>query len=201
MAALFGRKKKKRMQEKYGDRIPPGQTVTEKWPVLQFGPVPSVNPAKWDFRVFGEVEEEVRFTYEEFTSMPAADVECDIHCVTHWSRMDNVFHGVLFNEFLKRVRLKPSAKFVIVHCEKGYTTNLPLEACRDDDVLWAWQHEGKDISADHGWPLRLVVPKRYFWKSAKWVRGVEFSAVDKPGFWERAGYHNEGHPFREERYS
>ncbi|MBI3025926.1 MAG: sulfite oxidase-like oxidoreductase [Candidatus Tectomicrobia bacterium] len=199
MASLFSRKKE--FQERYGKRIPPGQTVTEKWPVLHYGSVPKVDLAKWDFRVFGEVEEELRFSYAEFTSLPATEVRCDIHCVTHWSRMDNTFLGVSFKELMKRVRLKPAARFVILHCEQGYTTNLPLDACMDDDVLWAWRHDGKDIAPEHGWPLRLVVPKRYFWKSAKWVRGAEFSAVDKPGYWERNGYHNNADPFTEERYS
>ncbi len=199
MAALFSRKNE--LRERYGERVPPGQTVTEKWPVLHEGSVPAVDMATWSFRTFGEVEEEVTFTYPEFTSMPAVEVRCDIHCVTHWSRMDNVFYGVLFKEFLKRVRLKPAAKFVIIHCEQSFTTNLPLDACLGDDVLWAWKHDGEDLSGDHGWPLRLVAPSRYFWKSAKWARGVEFSAVDKPGFWEQNGYHNDADPFLEERYS
>ncbi len=198
MAPIFS--KKDELKKRYGGRLPPGQTATEKWPVLQFSDVPEVDLAAWDFRVFGEVEEELRFTHAEFTSMPAVDVTCDIHCVTHWSRMDNVFHGVAFNEFLKRVRLKPSAKYVVVHCEQNFTTNLPLEACRDEDVLWAWKHGGADLTPAHGWPLRLVVPKRYFWKSAKWARGVEFSAADKPGYWEQNGYHNDADPFKEERY-
>jgi len=198
MAALSSRRDESK--KRYGARVPPGQTVTEKWPVLHHGSVPRADLAAWDFRVFGEVEEEVRFTYGEFTSMPAVDVTCDIHSVTHWSRMDNVFRGVSFQELLKRVRLKPSAKFVIVHFEAGFTTNLPLEACLADGVLWAWRHGGKDLTPEHGWPLRLVVPGRYFWKSAKWARGVEFSAVDKPGFWERNGYHNNADPFAEERY-
>ena len=198
MAPLFTKKNERK--KRYGGRLPPGQTATEKWPVLQFSDVPEVDLAAWDFRVFGEVEEELRLTHAAFTSMPAVDVTCDIHCVTHWSRMDNVFHGVAFNELLERVRLKPPAKYVVVHCEQNFTTNLPLEVCRDDDVLWAWKHGGADLTPAHGWPLRLVVPKRYFWKSAKWVRGVEFSAADEPGFWERNGYHNDGDPFKEERY-
>ena len=199
MAALFPRKKE--LKEKYGERIPPGQTATEKWPVLHFDEAPQVDLESWKFRVFGEVEEEIEFSYQEFTSMPAVDVSCDIHCVTHWSRMDNRFHGVSFQELMKRVRLKKNAGFVIVHCECGYTTNLPLAACMDDDVLWAWKHDGENLTPEHGWPLRLVVPRRYFWKSAKWVCGVEFSAVDQPGFWETRGYHNDADPFRQERYS
>ena len=135
MAALFPRKTE--LKEKYGERIPPGQTATEKWPVLHFDEAPQVDLESWKFRVFGEVEEELKFNYQEFTSMPAVDVSCDIHCVTHWSRMDNRFHGVSFQELMKRVRLKKNAGFVIVHCECGYTTNLPLAACMDDDVPWA----------------------------------------------------------------
>lgn len=191
---------KKQLAGKYGDRVPPSQTVTDKWPVLHEGPVPGTDLAAWDFRVFGEVEEERRFTYKEFTALPAADVHCDIHCVTHWSKMDNVFHGVLFTEFIKSIRLKPTARFVIIHAEGGYTANLPLAVCMDDDVVWAWKHGGENLSPEHGWPLRLIVPKRYFWKSAKWVRGVEFLASDRPGFWERNGYHNDADAFKEERY-
>lgn len=149
---------KKQLAGKYGDRVPPSQTVTEKWPVLHEGPVPGTDLAAWDFRVFGEVEEERRFTYKEFTALPAADVHCDIHCVTHWSKMDNVFHGVLFTEFIKSIRLKPTARFVIIHAEGGYTANLPLAACMDDDVVWAWKHGGENLSPEHGWPLRLIVP-------------------------------------------
>ncbi|MDA0999243.1 MAG: sulfite oxidase-like oxidoreductase [bacterium] len=191
---------KKQLAEKYGDRVPPSQSVTEKWPVLHEGPVPEADLAAWELRVFGEVEEERRFTHAEFTALPASDVHCDIHCVTHWSKMDNVFHGVLFKEFVKTIRLKSTARFVIVHAEGGYAANLPLAACMDDDVLWAWKHDGENLSPEHGWPLRLIVPKRYFWKSAKWVRGVEFLVADKPGFWERNGYHNDADAFKEERY-
>ncbi len=197
--ALFSGQKK--MKEKYAERIPPGQTPTEKWPVLHFGEVPRSDLAAWDFRVFGEVEEELRFGYEEFTALPAVEVACDIHCVTHWSRMDNRFYGVAFGELMKRVKPREGAAFVVIHCEEGYTTNLPLAACMEDDVVWAWKHDGEDLTPEHGWPLRLVVPGRYFWKSAKWARGVEFASVDKPGFWETRGYHNEADPFAQQRYS
>ena len=152
MAALFSRKKE--LKEKYGERIPPGQTATEKWPVLHFDEAPQVDLESWKFRVFGEVEEELAFSYQEFTSMPAVDVSCDIHCVTHWSRMDNRFHGVSFRELMKRVKPREEACFVIVHCECGYTTNPPLSACMDDDVLWAWKHDGENLTPEHGRPAQ-----------------------------------------------
>ena len=180
-------------------RIPPGQMVTVRFPVLHVGPVPPFDPQTWNFRAFGLVEEEVTLSYQEFMDLPKVKVVADFHCVTRWSRLDNEWEGVSFRELMRRIR--PQAKYVLVHCHGGYTTNLPLEALLDEDVLLAYRHDGKDLSPEHGWPLRLVVPKRYAWKSAKWVRGLEFMEEDRPGYWEERGYHNRGDPWKEERYA
>ncbi len=180
-------------------RLPPGQTVTIKFPVLTYGPTPPVKLDTWDIQVLGEVEQEKRWTWDEFLNIPTTKINTDIHCVTRWSMFDTEWEGVLFRDFVALAGVKPSAKYVIAHCEYGYTTNTPLDLMLDDDVLLAYKFGGDWLEADHGFPLRTLVPKRYFWKSAKWVRAIEFSAVDKPGFWENGGYHNEGDPFKEER--
>ncbi len=182
-------------------RVPPGQYVTQKWPVLHYGSVPSVDLATWDFRVWGEVEEPFTFTWEEFREMPRKSIHRDIHCVTRWSRLDMDFEGVPIQHILERARPKPSARFVVEHAEQGYTTNLPLDILDDDDVLLADVANGEPLSPEHGYPLRLVVPKRYFWKSAKWIRGLQFRADDQLGFWERYGYHNEADPWQEQRFT
>ncbi len=182
------------------DRLPPGQYATGKWPVLHVGPIPPFDPKVWDFKLFGLVEEPVRLTYEAFMALPKVRVRADMHCVTTWSTFDNEWEGVSTREILKLTRLKPEARFVMVHAEYGYTTNLPLEVFLDDDCLFAYAHNGRPLTPEHGYPLRLVVPKRYAWKSAKWVRGVEFMAEDRPGFWEVRGYNNNADPWREERY-
>ena len=182
-------------------RLPPGQVLTEKWPVLHYGSVPKVDTATWDFRVFGLVEQPVRWTYAEFMALPQVEVVSDIHCVTRWSRYDNRWQGVAFKEVMRHVEVGPEARFAVIHAEQGFTANLPLAELIQDDVLFAHRHDGVDLTPEHGWPLRLVVPRRYFWKSAKWVRGIELVARDQPGFWERNGYHNEADPWREERFS
>lgn len=187
-------------QMKSEGRLPPGQSLTLDFPILHYGPTPGFNETTWDLRVWGLVNKEMRWSWEEFTKIPSVKQTVDIHCVTRWSKFDTVWEGVRFNEFIKLFGVQPEAKFVIAHCEYGYTTNVPLEDMMDDDVLLAYRFDGKPLDAEHGYPLRTLVPKRYFWKSAKWLRGLEFSATDKPGFWENAGYHNEGDPFREERY-
>jgi len=163
--------------------------------------VPRVDLATWDLRVHGLVERPARWTYNEFLALPQVEVGSDIHCVTRWSRFDNRWQGVSFKEVLRRVQVRPEARFAVIHAEQGFTTNLPLAELSQDDVLFAHKHDGADLTPDHGWPLRLVVPRRYFWKSAKWVRAVEFTADDQPGFWERNGYHNEADPWQEERFS
>jgi len=181
-------------------RIAPGQRLVQRLPVLHYGPVPRVDLSRWDFRVFGLVEEELRWSYPEFRALSSRWLTCDIHCVTTWSMLDTVWEGVPTREAMGRVRLKPEACYVLVHAEHGFTTNLPLDVFLAEDNLFAWGYAGMELAPEHGWPLRLVVPSRYFWKSAKWVRGLEFLDHDVPGFWERAGYHNEGDPWKEERY-
>ena len=192
---------KPRVSDELAERIPPGQSLVDKFPVLSYGPTPRFNPRKWDFRVFGMVEQELRFSYEEFRALPPSRQRADFHCVTTWSKLDNLWEGVRVADLMTRVRLKPEARYVIVHCDGGYTTNLPLEEFVDEDVMLAWRHDGHDLEPDHGWPLRLVVPKLYGWKSAKWVRAIEFSFEDRRGFWEVRGYHNHADPWTEERYS
>jgi DMSO/TMAO reductase YedYZ molybdopterin-dependent catalytic subunit len=182
-------------------RTPPGQVLTTKWPVLTYGRTPRFDPRKWSFRAFGLVEEETSFSWEELQALPRVEVACDIHCVTRWSRLDNRFEGVSVREIVRRVRPKPEAKYVMVHADPDYTTNLVLADLVDDDVVLALRHDGQDLTPDHGGPLRLVVPKLYFWKSAKWVRGFEFLDVNPPGFWEVNGYHMHADPWAEERYS
>lgn len=182
-------------------RVPPGQTLTTKWPVLTYGMTPRFNPKTWTFRCLGLVEREVSWTWDEFLQLPMTTVTCDIHCVTRWSRLDNRFEGVSLREIAKQVAPKPEAKFVLVHADPDYTTNVPVEELIDDDVLLAIAHDDRPLEPDHGGPCRLVVPKLYFWKSAKWVRALEFLDVNPPGFWEQNGYHMHADPWAEERYA
>ena len=182
-------------------RLPPGQILTDKWPVLHYGSVPRVDLTTWDFRIFGLVDSPVRWTYEQFQSLPRVQVRSDVHCVTRWSRFDNLWEGVSVKEVLCRAVPKQGAEFAVIHAEQGFTTNLPLRELLDDDVLLADRHDGESLTPEHGWPLRLVVPRHYFWKSAKWVRGVELTGEDRPGFWEQNGYHNDADPWKEERFS
>jgi DMSO/TMAO reductase YedYZ molybdopterin-dependent catalytic subunit len=184
-----------------GRRLPPGQVLTDKWPVLHYGSVPKVDLGTWDFRVFGLVEREQRWTWDAFQSLPRVQVRSDIHCVTRWSRYDNLWEGVAVKEVLREAGVSPRAAFVIEHAEQGYTTNLPLSELLKDDAVLALKHDGKELAPEHGWPLRLVVPGRYFWKSAKWIRALELVADDRPGFWETNGYSNAADPWKEERYS
>ena len=181
-------------------RVPPGQYLTEKWPVLHYGPVPPFNPKTWDFRVFGNVENEVKLNWDEFQKLEQTTVQADMHCVTTWSRLDQKWEGVPFSKIIELAKPKPDSMFVIAHSEYGFTANTPLEFCLRDDCLIALRANGEPLSAEHGQPARLVVPRLYAWKSAKWLRGIEFSTTDKPGFWERNGYHNRGDPWAEERY-
>ena len=192
---------KRRSPPEIEERIPPGPTLTEKWPILTYGRVPRFNPQTWDLRVTGLVEEERRWTYEEFMALPRTKVTADIHCVTTWSLLGSEWEGVSVRELLRDVRIKPEARYVMQHCDGGYTTNLPLDIFLDDDVLLCYRRNGEDITPDHGWPLRLVVPKRYFWKSAKWVRSLDFMARDQLGFWENLGYNNNADPWQEERFA
>ncbi len=182
-------------------RLPPGLFLVDKFPVLSYGPTPRFNPQNWDLRVFGIVEEEVRLSFEQVRALPLSRQVSDFHCVTTWSRLDNLWEGVRVVDLMKRVRLKPLARHVVIHCDGGYTTNSALEEFLGDDVMLAWRLDGRDLEPDHGWPLRLVVPKLYGWKSAKWVHAIEFVSEERRGFWEVRGYHNHGDPWREERYS
>jgi DMSO/TMAO reductase YedYZ molybdopterin-dependent catalytic subunit len=181
-------------------RLPPGQYLTDKWPVLHAGSVPRTDLATWDFRVFGSVENEIVLSYDELQALPQTEIAADIHCVTRWSRFDATFRGVHWSELAKRVKPLPEARFVVAHAEQDFTSNVPLEAIEDERALVAWSADGEPLTPDHGWPLRLVVPSRYFWKSAKWLRGLEILPRDRPGFWERYGYHNDADYWKEERY-
>ena len=192
------RDEEKKMKE--SGRLPPGQSLTLKFPVLTYGPNPNFDPATWDLRVFGEVEKEMRWSWDEFLKLPSTKITVDIHCVTRWSKFDMEWEGVRFSDFVKLFGVKSSAKHVIAHCDFGYTTNVPLEDMMRPEVLLAYKYDGHMLEPDHGAPVRTLVPHLYFWKSAKFVRALEFSAVDKPGFWEQGGYHNYGDPFKEERY-
>uniref|UniRef100_A0A7C1FSZ2 Sulfite oxidase-like oxidoreductase n=1 Tax=Caldilinea aerophila TaxID=133453 RepID=A0A7C1FSZ2_9CHLR len=187
--------------EPVDERVPPGQFLTDRFPVLTYGPTPRYeNLTNWTLRVFGLVEEEKVFTWEDLMRMPRKTETVDIHCVTRWSKLDTTWTGVPWREFIKHFRIKPEATHVMVHCEYGYTTNVALDVLDDDDTMLAFEYEGQPLEPEHGYPLRLLVPKKYFWKSAKWVRGFEFMDRDRPGFWERAGYHMEGDPWKEERF-
>ena len=185
-----------------GGRVPPGQFVTEKFPVLHYGNVPAVELATWDFRVFGLVETPIRLTWDEFRALPETMLTTDIHCVTRWSKLDTTWSGVSWRDFIEAagVRFSLDASHLMAHCENNFTTNLPLDVLDDPETMFAWEYEGEPLTPEHGWPLRLLVPKRYFWKSAKWIRGIEFMAGDRPGFWERNGYHMNGEYWREERF-
>jgi DMSO/TMAO reductase YedYZ molybdopterin-dependent catalytic subunit len=182
-------------------RLPPGQYLTEKWPVLHAGTVPDTDLATWDFRVFGEVESPITLSWDELQALPGKEIELDIHCVTRWSRFDAGFRGVHWSELAKLARPKPVGRYVVAHAEQGFTANVPLRALEDDNALIAYEADGEPLTPEHGWPLRLVIPSKYFWKSAKWLRGIELVAHDQPGFWERYGYHNDADYWQEQRYA
>lgn len=191
----------KEQQMKREGRLPPGQSLTLKWPVLHYSGVPQFNPVKWDFRIYGLVESAVRWTYKEFMNLPKIEVRSDFHCVTRWSRFDNLWEGVSIAEILKHVNLKPEASFVLIHDEQGYSANVPLVDLQRPDVLLAYKNNGDNLSLEHGWPLRLIIPHLYAWKSVKWVRAFEFLAENQPGFWERNGYHLYADPWKEQRFT
>lgn len=197
--SLMGRRNDEEAMKEAG-RLPPGQSLTNRFPVLTYGPVPKFNPATWDFKVFGTIERPTQWTWETFQQMPTVKITVDIHCVTRWSKFDTVWEGVQFKHIAELVGMKPETKHIIAHCDYGYTTNVPVEDMMRDDVLLAYKYDDKPLEPDHGAPVRTLVPHLYFWKSAKFLRALEFSTVDKPGFWEQAGYHNYGDPFKEERY-
>ena len=199
---LFEGNERRELERKMKDagRLPPGQSLTLKWPVLHYGDVPRFDPKTWDFRIFGLVENPVRLTWDEFNRLPKIRVTSDFHCVTRWSRFDNHWEGVAFREIMKLAKLSAGAAFVLVHAEQGYTANVPLPDLDRDNVLFATHHDGQQLPLDHGYPLRLIVPHLYGWKSVKWVRGIEFLDHDQAGFWERNGYHMYGDAFKEQRF-
>jgi DMSO/TMAO reductase YedYZ molybdopterin-dependent catalytic subunit len=204
LGSVFRSKAEKKVADAGFDpaRLPPGQYLTEKWPVLHAGGVPRYDDelSTWDFRIFGAVENEITLSHDELAALPQTRITTDIHCVTRWSRFDAGFGGVHWRDLAALVKPLPEARFVIAHAEQGFTSNVPLEALEDDNALVAWEADGEPLTPDHGWPLRLVVPSRYFWKSAKWLRGLELRSSDQPGFWEKYGYHNDADYWKEERY-
>lgn len=184
------------------ERVPPGQyLVGDRWPVLTYGQTPEVDLSVWSFSMDGLVENPVRLSWEDWQELPEVEVRADMHCVTSWSKLDNLWRGVPAKALLDLTKPKPEARFFSAFCEGGYTTNLPVEELYEPDVLFATHHNGEPLSAGHGFPMRLVIPRLYAWKSAKWLRGIEFLPEDRPGFWERNGYHAYGDPWREQRYS
>lgn len=208
--SFFRRRENEERFEQEG-RLPPGQSLTQRFPVLHYGPVPRFNAATWDFRLWGEVEQEIRWTWDEFQQLPRTKINMDIHCVTRWSKFDTDWEGVSLRTLVDQglVKLKPEARYVLQHAEYGFTTNLPLDVALGENFLLATHFDGEPISPDHGYPLRGVIgniPGRddlkvpYFWKGAKWLRGLEFLAQDRLGFWEQAGYHNEADVWKEERF-
>ena len=199
---LFRSKAEDKVREAGYDpaRLPPGQYLTEKWPVLHAGDVPDTDLATWDFKVWGEVEEPLTLDWEAFTALPQSENVQDIHCVTRWSRFDARFAGVHWRELAQLARPRPTARFVVAHAEQGFTANVPLEFLEHEGALLATHADGEPLTPEHGWPLRLVIPGKYFWKSAKWLRGIELTSTDRPGFWERYGYHNDADPWEEQRY-
>ncbi len=185
------------------ERIPPRQALTRKWPILHAGTTPDFDRARWSFHIFGLVHEPWECTYDQFLALPRVQVRADMHCVTRWSKLDNLWEGVSTREVLSHALPHPGTKFVLVHCEQGFTTNLPLEDFWGEDCLFAWKHNGQDLEPDHGYPLRLVIPRLFAWKSAKWVRGIELMEKDRAGFWEQwdhGGYHMRGDPWIEQRF-
>ncbi|MEX1071085.1 MAG: molybdopterin-dependent oxidoreductase [Anaerolineales bacterium] len=209
--SLTGRRDEEERIRKEG-RLPPGQALTQKFPVLHYGPIPRFNPASWDLRVWGEVEEEKRWSWDEFSKLPRQKLTMDIHCVTRWSKFDTTWEGVSLRKLVDEgvLKLKPSAKFMLQHAEYGFTVNVPVEVALADNFLLATHFNGEPLTPDHGYPLRAIVgfiPGReeletpYFWKGAKWLRGLEFLSEDQQGFWEQAGYHNQANVWKEERFA
>ncbi len=182
-------------------RVPPGQARTRKWPVLHYGHVPHVSLERWRLDVRGLVERPLTLTWTEFQALPRVKVFADFHCVTRWSRLGNVWEGVSTRALLERAGVRPEAKYVVpTGYDSGWTTNLPLDKFLAEDALFADTHDGEPLSADHGGPVRLIVPRLYAWKSAKWIKGVELVAQDRAGYWEQGGYHMHGDPWTEERF-
>ncbi len=182
-------------------RIPPGQYLTSRFPVLTYGRNPKIDLASWSLSVWGEVDRPYSLTWDELLALPQTEVTADIHCVTRWSKLDNTWEGVSAREIMSRTKVRPEARFVLFHADGGYTANIPLATFDDDAALLAIKHDGEELSPEHGFPLRAVVPSRYAWKSAKWLRGIEFLAEDRLGFWEKYGYNSNADPWNEERFA
>ena len=199
---LFRSKAEDKVREAGFDpaRLPSGQYFTEKWPVLHAGEVPDVDVGAWRLEIGGEVEQPLSLGFDALKELPATEVTTDIHCVTRWSRFDARFKGVHWRELARLCEPKPTANFAIAHAEAGFTANVPLAALEDPNALIAYEADGEPLTPEHGGPVRLVIPTKYFWKSAKWLTGIELSSIDKPGFWERYGYHNNADFWQEERY-
>jgi DMSO/TMAO reductase YedYZ molybdopterin-dependent catalytic subunit len=208
--SMFTRREQEDSVRKEG-RLPPGQSLTQKFPVLHYGPAPRFDPTTWDFRIYGEVEKEARWTWDKFNQLPRTKVVMDIHCVTRWSKFDTEWEGVSVQTLIEEgfIKLNPTARYVVEHAEYGYTTNLPVDVILQPNFLLATHFDGLPITPDHGYPLRGVIgaiPDRkdlvepYLWKGAKWIRGLQFTSHDRPGFWEQAGYHNEADIWKEQRF-
>ena len=198
----FFDRNRKEVEEKGYDpsRLPPGQYLTDRFPVLHVGDVPTYAPGEWNLTIGGMVNSPFTLTFEELTALPSVTLTTDIHCVTKWSKFDTVWRGVKVKDLLDRAGIQNGATHVMGHAEYGYTANLPLEDAQRDESMVVWEYEGEPIEPIHGGPVRLLVPNLYFWKSPKWLRGIEVMNADKPGFWERNGYHMYGDPFREQRH-
>jgi DMSO/TMAO reductase YedYZ molybdopterin-dependent catalytic subunit len=199
----MGKEPRKRITSpdtKRSERVPPGQRATDKWPILHFGQVPKIDLETWRFKAFGLVEEEIEWTWEEFRKLPSCEVHSDWHCVTSWTKLDLLWTGVTARDVVARIKVLSGSKAVMVHSYDGYSTNVLLNDFLEEDVIFAWAERGTEFHPEKGGPLRLVVPKLYAWKSAKWVSGIEFMAGDRPGYWEARGYHMRGDPWEEERY-
>ena len=197
---LFKSAERKRLQRENANRIPPGQSLTTGFPVLQYGPIPRSDLKRWDFKVSGLVHNPLVLKWDDFKTLPRKKVTVDIHCVTRWTKLDTEWEGVDVLELLKLVKPRINARYVVASCEYGFTANVPLDVLRDDDTLLADTFDGKPLAPEHGYPLRLLVPKRYFWKSAKWLRSLSFLEEDQLGFWERHGYHNNADFWKEQRF-
>lgn len=209
--SIFGRREQEESVRQMG-RLPPGQALTQKFPVLHYGPIPPFNPASWDFRVFGLVEEEKRWTWEEFNQLPRRKIKMDIHCVTRWSKFDTEWEGVHLQDLIDPgfIKPRPEARFILQHCEYGFTVNVPIEVALGDQFLMATHFDGQPLDPEHGYPLRGVagaLPSlpahendRYLWKGGKWLRGLEFMTADRAGFWEQAGYSMSANIWKEERF-
>jgi DMSO/TMAO reductase YedYZ molybdopterin-dependent catalytic subunit len=210
LKSIFGRKEDEEKIKQEG-RLPPGQSLTNRFPVLHYGPVPRFDPATWDLRVFGEVEEEQRWSWDEFNKLPRSQVTMDIHCVTRWSKFDTAWEGVALKTLVDQglLKLKPNAHYLLQHCEYGFTVNIPIDVALSPNFLLATHFNGEPLELDHGYPMRGAVghitgtdyKTPYLWKGGKWLRGLEFLNKDRLGFWEQAGYHNEADVWKEQRFA